>query len=88
MTIGSVLTAYIAAVVPFILSLDRVAEQENAAWRSIVGMGLAVLVTVFGTGVGNWLVFVRTIAGRAVRGSYVAACVQKTKVPQLVAALR
>ncbi|ATU95444.1 NAD(P)(+) transhydrogenase (Re/Si-specific) subunit beta [Phyllobacterium zundukense] len=90
MTIGIVSAAYIAAAVLFILSLGGLSGQESAkraVWYGIVGMGLAVLATVFGPGVGNGLVVVLMIAGGAVLGAYVAARVQMTQMPQLVAAL-
>jgi NAD(P) transhydrogenase subunit beta len=47
----------------------------------------AVLATVFGPGVGSWLVFLLMVAGGAVLGPYVAARVRITKIPQMVAAL-
>ena len=90
MTIGIVSAAYIAAAVLFILSLGGLSGQESAkraVWYGIVGMGLAVVATVFGPGVGNWFVIVLMIAGGAVLGHYVASRVQMTEMPQLVAAL-
>ena len=90
MTIGIVSAAYIAAAVLFILSLGGLSGQESAkraVWYGIVGMALAVVATVFGPGVGNWLVILLMIAGGAVLGHYVASRVQMTEMPQLVAAL-
>ena len=90
MTIGIVSAAYIAAAVLFILSLGGLSGQESAkraVWYGIVGMGLAVIATVFGPGVGNGVVVALMIAGGAVLGSYVASRVQMTEMPQLVAAL-
>ena len=90
MTIGIVSAAYISAAVLFILSLGGLSGQERAkraVWYGIVGMALAVAATVFGPGVGNWLIIVPMIAGGAVLGHYVASRVQMTEMPQLVAAL-
>ena len=90
MTIGIVSAAYIAAAVLFILSLGGLSGQESAkraVWYGIVGMALAVAATVFGPGVGNWFIVLVMIAGGSVMGYYVAARVQMTEMPQLVAAL-
>lgn len=90
MTIGIVSTAYIAAAVLFILSLGGLSGQESAkraVWYGITGMALAVVATVFGPGVGHWLVILMMIAGGSIMGYYVAARVQMTEMPQLVAAL-
>ncbi|GEO85505.1 MULTISPECIES: NAD(P)(+) transhydrogenase (Re/Si-specific) subunit beta [Alphaproteobacteria] len=90
MTIGIVSAAYIAAAVLFILSLGGLSGQESAkraVWYGIAGMALAVFATVFGPGVGNWLIILVMIAGGSVMGYYVASRVQMTEMPQLVAAL-
>ncbi len=90
MTIGIVAAAYIAAAVLFILSLGGLSGQESAkraVWYGIVGMGAAVVATVFGPGVGNWFIILLMIAGGSVLGWYVAKLVEMTEMPQLVAAL-
>ncbi|MGO4568882.1 NAD(P)(+) transhydrogenase (Re/Si-specific) subunit beta [Rhizobium sp. 2YAF20] len=90
MTIGIVSAAYIAAAVLFVLALGGLSDQESAkraVWYGIVGMALAVFATVFGPGVGNWIIILVMIAGGSVMGYYVAARVQMTEMPQLVAAL-
>jgi H+-translocating NAD(P) transhydrogenase subunit beta len=94
MTIGIVSAAYISAAVLFILSLGGLSGQESAkraVWYGIVGMALAVLATIFGPQVpgsfGNWFIILLMIAGGSVMGYYVAARVQMTEMPQLVAAL-
>jgi NAD(P) transhydrogenase subunit beta len=90
MTLGVVSAAYIAAAVLFILSLGGLSGQESAkraVWYGIVGMGLAVIATVFGPGVGHWFIIALMIAGGAVLGHYVASRVRMTEMPQLVAAL-
>ncbi|WP_113913420.1 NAD(P)(+) transhydrogenase (Re/Si-specific) subunit beta [Roseovarius dicentrarchi] len=90
MTIGIVSAAYIAAAVLFILSLGGLSGQESAkraVWYGIVGMGAAVVATVFGPGMGNWFIISVMIAGGSVLGWYVAKRVEMTEMPQLVAAL-
>ncbi|RUM24422.1 NAD(P)(+) transhydrogenase (Re/Si-specific) subunit beta [Rhizobium vallis] len=90
MTIGVVSAAYIAAAVLFILSLGGLSGQESAkraVWYGIIGMSLATVATIFGPGVGNWLVIAGMIAGGAVLGYILASKVQMTEMPQLVAAL-
>jgi H+-translocating NAD(P) transhydrogenase subunit beta len=90
MTIGVVSAAYISAAVLFILSLGGLSGQESAkraVWYGITGMALAVVATVFAPGVGNWAIILAMIAGGSLVGYYVAARVQMTEMPQLVAAL-
>ena len=90
MSIGIVSAAYIAAAVLFILSLGGLSGQESAkraVWYGIVGMGLAMVATIFGPGVGNWAVIALMVAGGSVLGWYVAKTVEMTDMPQLVAAL-
>ncbi|MFK3780892.1 NAD(P)(+) transhydrogenase (Re/Si-specific) subunit beta [Agrobacterium sp. NPDC089420] len=90
MTIGIVSAAYVAAAVLFILSLGGLSGQESAkraVWYGIVGMGLAVVATVFGPDVGIGFIVLLMIAGGSVLGYYVANRVQMTEMPQLVAAL-
>ncbi|MBD9375449.1 NAD(P)(+) transhydrogenase (Re/Si-specific) subunit beta [Rhizobium sp. ARZ01] len=90
MTIGIVSAAYLAAAVLFILSLGGLSGQESAkraVWYGITGMALAVVATVFGPGVGHRGIIVLMIAGGSLMGYYVAARVQMTEMPQLVAAL-
>ena len=90
MAIGIVSAAYISAAVLFILSLGGLSGQESAkraVWYGIVGMGLAVLATIFGPGIGNWLVILVMIGIGAYLGQMVASKVEMTEMPQLVAAL-
>jgi NAD(P) transhydrogenase subunit beta len=90
MTIGIVSAAYLAAAVLFILSLGGLSSQESAkraVWYGISGMAIAVLATILGPGVGNWMIVLMMIAVGSVAGVYVASRVQMTEMPQLVAAL-
>ena len=56
--IGFTTAAYVVAAVLFIQSLGGLSGQESAkraVWYGIVGMALAVLATLFGPGIGNWM---------------------------------
>lgn len=87
---GITSAAYIASAVLFILSLGGLSNQESAkraVWYGIAGMGLAMFATVFGPGVGNYiLISVMVIIGSFL-GVVVAQRVGMTEMPQLVAAL-
>ena len=87
---GITSAAYIAAAVLFILSLGGLSNQESAkraVWYGIVGMALAMFATVFGPGVGNYIVIALMVCIGAYRGMVVARRVEMTEMPQLVAAL-
>ena len=90
MSIGIVTAAYIAAAVLFILSLGGLSGQESAkraVWYGIVGMALAVVATIFGPGIGNYLILMVMVVAGAYLGQMVAKRVEMTEMPQLVAAL-
>ncbi len=90
MSFGIVSAAYIASAVLFILALGGLSNMENAKraiWYGIVGMGIAVIATVFGPGMGNYILLFLAIAAGAYAGQYVAGKVEMTEMPQLVAAL-
>ncbi|MCW1933349.1 NAD(P)(+) transhydrogenase (Re/Si-specific) subunit beta [Pararhodobacter zhoushanensis] len=90
MEYGFTTAAYVVAAVLFILSLGGLSGQESAkraVWYGIVGMGLAVLATLYGPGAGNWLISVIMIAVGGGIGWVVAQRVQMTEMPQLVAAM-
>ncbi len=90
MSIGLVTAGYIAASVLFILALGGLSDQEKAkraVWYGIIGMAIAVIVTVFGPGVESiWLLTIMIAIG-AVIGTVVAQRVEMVGMPQLVAAL-
>ncbi|MDA1238041.1 MAG: NAD(P)(+) transhydrogenase (Re/Si-specific) subunit beta, partial [Proteobacteria bacterium] len=53
---GIVSAANIGAAVLFILSLGGLSNQESAkraVWFGMIGMGIAVFVTIFGPGIYN-----------------------------------
>src|SRR5574343_1064642 len=82
--------AYIGATILFILSLGGLSNQESARRGNLfgmLGMGLAVLATIFGpqvssTGYG-WIVAAMVVGGAI--GLYAARTVQMTQMPELVA---
>ena len=87
---GFTAAAYVVAAVLFILSLGGLSGQESAkraVWYGIVGMGLAVLATLFGPGWGNWWLSALMLAAGGAVGYVVAKRVQMTEMPQLVAAM-
>lgn len=90
MSIGLVTAGYIAASVLFILALGGLSNQEKAkraVWFGIIGMAIAVVVTVFGPGVNSIWLLSAMIAIGAVIGTVVAQRVEMVGMPQLVAAL-
>ncbi len=90
MGIGLVSAASIAASVLFILSLGGLSGQESAkraVWYGIVGMGVAVLFTALGPGVGKYWLLIPMVAAGSWAGCEVARRVEMTGMPQLVAAL-
>lgn len=90
MEYGFTTAAYVVAAVLFILSLGGLSGQESAkraVWYGIVGMGLAVVATLYGPGAGNWFVSVVMLAIGGGIGWVVAQRVQMTEMPQLVAAM-
>ncbi len=90
MSIGLVTAGYIAASVLFILALGGLSDQEKAkraVWFGIIGMAIAVIVTVFGPGVNSIWLLVAMIAIGAAIGTIVAQRVEMVGMPQLVAAL-
>ncbi|MGI9363575.1 MAG: NAD(P)(+) transhydrogenase (Re/Si-specific) subunit beta [Rhizobiaceae bacterium] len=90
METGFITAVYVAASILFILALGGMSNQESAKrsiWYGIVGMGLAVLATLFSAQVGNYWIIAIMIAGGAVIGAIVAQRVEMTGMPQLVAAL-
>ncbi len=90
MAYGILTAAYIAASVLFILSLGGLSNQEKAkraVWYGIVGMAVAVIMTVFTQFGFSFLWLIPAIIIGSVIGYVVAARVQMTEMPQLVAAL-
>ncbi|MBB4571032.1 NAD(P)(+) transhydrogenase (Re/Si-specific) subunit beta [Rhizobium leucaenae] len=90
MTNGIQTAAYIAASVLFILALGGLSGQESAkraVWYGITGMGIAIVATVFGPGVGLSGTLGFALVVGAILGTVLAKRVEMTGMPQLVAAL-
>lgn len=87
---GLVTAAYIGATVLFILALGGLSHQETArrgVLYGIIGMAIAVLATVLSEAVTSyWALIITMIIGGAV-GLRLAAKVQMTQMPELVAIL-
>ncbi len=87
---GIVTAAYIASTVLFILALGGLSNQETARrgnWYGIIGMGIALIATIFGAVTENFtlLIIVLLIGGSV--GLTLARRVQMTQMPELVAIL-
>ena len=90
MSMGLQTTAYIVAIILFILSLGGLSNQESAkraVWYGIFGMALAVIATLMGPSMNLSWVLVPLLVVGAVIGALVAQRVEMTGMPQLVAAL-
>ena len=85
-----VTVAYIAAIMLFIMSLGGLSNPETSRRGNLygmIGMGVAVLATIFGprvTAAGIPWIVGAMVAGGAV-GLYAARTVQMTQMPELVA---
>jgi len=85
---GLITAAYIVAAVLFILSLGGLSHQETARRGNlfgIVGMIIAVGATIVGDRVDNYILVLALMLPGAIGGALVAARVQMTQMPQLVA---
>src|SRR4051812_40680837 len=82
--------AYLAAGILFIFSLGGLSAQESARRGNLfgmIGMVMAVLVTAFGPRVESYSVLsIALVVGGAI-GATLAARVEMTSMPQLVAML-
>ncbi len=87
---GVATTAYIGAIILFILSLSGLSNPQSSLrgnFYGMLGMAIAVLATVFGPYVTSsgipWIIIALLIGGLA--GTYVARKVKMTQMPELVA---
>lgn len=84
------IAAYLFASILFILSLGGLSSQESAkrgVFYGIIGMAIAILATVLGQGVQGHIYIIAAIAIASVIGILLAAKVEMTSMPQLVAIL-
>lgn len=90
MSVGLVQAAYIIAALLFIMSLAGLSKHETAkagCWYGIVGMGIALVATIFGPETkGQLWIIIAMIIG-AVIGIRRALKVEMTEMPELVAIL-
>ena len=90
MSPGITTMAYIVAGVLFILSLGGLSHQEAARRGNIygiVGMIIAIAVTLVLDRVGNYTILLPAMIVGALIGAFVASRVEMTQMPQLVAML-
>jgi NAD(P) transhydrogenase subunit beta len=90
MAAGFITVSYIGAAILFILSLAGLSQQETARRGNIygvIGMVVAIVVTIFGIRSGNYAVLFPAMIVGALIGVFVASRVEMTQMPQLVAML-
>lgn len=90
MTQGLLTVSYIVASILFILALGGLSNQERAVRGNIygmIGMAIALIATIWGAQVVSYGVLAGAMAVGAVIGIIVAARVQMTDMPELVAML-
>ena len=88
MSEGLMTVSYIGATILFILSLGGLSNPETARRGNLygmVGMGIAILATVFGPKVTSYLPIVGAMAVGGGIGLFAAAKVKMTEMPELVA---
>ena len=90
MSEGFVQAAYIVAALLFIMSLAGLSKHETAkagCWYGIIGMGIALIATIFGPKSEGtlWIIIARVIGGAI--GIQRALKVEMTEMPELVAIL-
>ena len=90
MEMGTITAAYIASAILFILSLSGLSNQETSRrgnWYGIIGMALAVFATIMNENVDayGWLIVAMVVGGTI--GARLAAKVEMTQMPELVAIL-
>ena len=87
---GIVTVAYIAATILFILALGGLSHPETARRGNlygIIGMSIALLATIFGVVVANYLMLIAGLITGGIIGLILARRVQMTQMPELVAIL-
>lgn len=82
--------AYIAATILFILALGGLSKQESARRGNVlgmIGMGIALLVTIVGLVTRNFELLIGTMVVGGLIGFTLAKKVEMTQMPELVAIL-
>lgn len=87
---GIITASYIAASALFIMALGGLAHQESARrgnFYGMLGMGIAVVVTIIGFVENNELMLIAGIVVGGIIGYILAKRVEMTQMPELVAVL-
>ena len=90
MNTGVITASYIGAGALFILALGGLSHQESARRGNLygmLGMALALLVTIFGIVTHNYMVLLPGMVAGGAIGWYLAKKVEMTQMPELVAIL-
>ncbi len=90
MSEGLTTVAYIGASILFILSLGGLSNQETAKRGNIygiVGMAIAIIATILATTIEDYTILIGAVIVGGAIGTIVAAKVEMTQMPQLVAIL-
>lgn len=90
MSSGIVTVSYIAAAILCILALGGLSHQESARrgnYYGMIGMGLALLATIFGIVEDNFFIMIIAIVIGSAIGLMLAKKVEMTQMPELVAIL-
>ncbi|NNC63800.1 MAG: Re/Si-specific NAD(P)(+) transhydrogenase subunit beta [Gammaproteobacteria bacterium] len=90
MSEGIVTVSYIGATVLFILALGGLSHPETARRGNlygIIGMSVALLATIFGVVTANYALLIGALVVGGAIGFILAARVQMTQMPELVAIL-
>lgn len=90
MSAGITTVAYIGASILFILSLGGLSHQETARRGNIygiIGMAIAILATILATTIDDYTILLGAVIIGGLVGFLVAARVEMTQMPQLIAIL-
>ena len=87
---GTISAAYIIAAILFILSLAGLSNQESSRrgnWYGIIGMTIAIVATVLNPSVNSYAMLIAAMVIGGGVGARLAARVEMTQMPELVAIL-
>lgn len=87
---GTISAAYIIAAILFILSLAGLSNQESSRrgnWYGIIGMTIAIVATILNPSVNSYALLIAAMVVGGGIGARLAARVEMTQMPELVAIL-
>ncbi|MGD1990991.1 MAG: NAD(P)(+) transhydrogenase (Re/Si-specific) subunit beta [Chromatiales bacterium] len=90
LSVNAQAVAYLVSAILFILALKGLTHPASARrgnFYGMAGMAIAIVATLLGTEITSYGFIIAGVAAGAVIGSLVAARIQMTAMPQLVAAL-